>query len=411
MSELIFTLPDVGEGLADAEIIEWLVAVGDHVRADQPVVTIETAKAQVELPAPADGTLRSIAADAGEVVPVGEPLFVLDTAELDTAESSTTEPDTGGPGTAEPGPGEFREAAPLRRVLAAPSTRRLGVELGVDLARITGTGPNGRITDADVRAAAEPEVPEQDSTPVATSSAAVSGPQPAGAGTPIPLRGLRRQIARAMDAAWKVPHVTEFRQVDATALEAALAALRAAHPDPDVRLTPLPLLVRAVLVALRRHPALNATLDMVAEQYILHPHHHVGLAVATGEGLMVPVLRDAARYSIEGLARQIVQLAAGARARSLTVEQTSGATITISNFGSYGTWLGTPLITPPQVAIVGFGRIAEAVVPVDGVPAVRRVLPIAVSADHRLLDGDALGEFVTTLERLIAAPLALLGES
>jgi pyruvate/2-oxoglutarate dehydrogenase complex dihydrolipoamide acyltransferase (E2) component len=172
----------------------------------------------------------------------------------------------------------------------------------------------------------------------------------------------------------------------------------------------LPLLIRTVFAGLRRHPRLNATLDMAAERYELHHRHHIGVAAATPDGLIVPVLRDAGRYSIKGLGREVERLADAARARTLSVEETSGGTFTISNFGSYGTWLGTPLVNAPQVAIAGFGRIREAVVPVDGAPAVRRVLPVAVSADHRLIDGAELGAFVNTLERLIRSPLALLGE-
>jgi pyruvate/2-oxoglutarate dehydrogenase complex dihydrolipoamide acyltransferase (E2) component len=387
MSEVVFRLPDVGEGLAEAEVVEWLVAVGATVRADQPVVTVETAKAQVELPAPADGTIRELAHAAGDVVPVGEPLFVLETADS---------------GPARP--------APRRRVLAAPSTRRLAVEHGVDLTQLSGTGPNGRIVPDDVMAAVAAPIP-------APRAPRMTGPRVTGprvTGPPDaevrPLRGLRRQVALAMTAALTVPHITEFREVDATELERAHALLRADAVTRGERLTLLPLLVRAVVAALRRHPELNATFDADQAELTIHRRIDIGIATATPDGLVVPVLRDAWARSVPGLGREIGRLAAAARERTLTPAENTGATFTVSNFGSYGTWLGTPLISPPQVAIAGFGRVREAVVAVDGVPAVRRVLPLAVAADHRVLDGADLGAFVATLERLVRAPLLLLGE-
>jgi pyruvate dehydrogenase E2 component (dihydrolipoamide acetyltransferase) len=387
MTEVVFRLPDVGEGLAEAEVVEWLVAVGATVRADQPVVTVETAKAQVELPAPADGTIRELAHGPGDVVPVGEPLFVLETADA--------------------GPARL---ASRRRVLAAPSTRRLAVEHGVDLTQLSGTGPNGRIVPEDVMAAVAPPSPTPPSPtpPSPTPPGPAPAPRETMADTEVrPLRGLRRQVARAMTAALAVPHVTEFREVDATELERAHAVLRA---DTTERLTLLPLLVRVVAAALRRHPELNATFDPDRAELTIHRRIDLGIATATPDGLVVPVLRDAGARGVPGLGREIGRLAAAARERTLTPAENTGATFTVSNFGSYGTWLGTPLISPPQVAIAGFGRVRDAVVPVDGVPAVRRVLPLAVAADHRVLDGADLGAFVATLERLIRAPLLLLGE-
>jgi pyruvate/2-oxoglutarate dehydrogenase complex dihydrolipoamide acyltransferase (E2) component len=383
VSELVFRLPDVGEGLAEAEVVQWLVAPGDAVRADQPVVTVETAKAQVELPAPADGTVRELRHAAGDVVPVGEPLFVLDTA-----------PATNGSVPARPG---------RKRVLAAPSVRRLAVEHGVDLATVSGSGPGGRVVRDDVLAAVAAPAPAPEPT--------VAAEQPADSGDEVrPLRGLRRQVAQAMTAALAVPHITEFREVDATELERAHGVLRADATERGERLTLLPLLIRAVAAALRRHPELNASFDAERAELTVRRRLDIGIATATPDGLVVPVLRNAGGRGVAALGREINRLAAGARERTLTPQETTGATFTISNFGSYGTWLGTPLISPPRVAIAGFGRIRDAVVPVDGVPAVRRVLPLAVAADHRVLDGADLGAFVATLERLLAQPLLLLGE-
>jgi pyruvate dehydrogenase E2 component (dihydrolipoamide acetyltransferase) len=419
MSELVFILPDVGEGLAEAEVIDWLVPLGAAVRADQPVVTVETAKAQVELPAPADGVLRSFLHRPGDTVAVGAPLFVLDTADDERS----------GPGTSDRAPAGASGRAPAGampprrpgRVLAAPSTRRFAVTHGLDLRDVSGTGPHGRVLLADAEAALTRAAETSPATAAQPArEAAAIGTEPRGGTTPLvetpaetevrPLRGLRRQVARAMTAAWQIPHVTEFREIDATELERAHRSLRADAGEQGARLTLLPLLVRVVAAALRRHPDVNATLDMAQEELTLHRRQHIGIAAATPDGLVVPVLRDAGRHGVPALAREIARLGDAARNRTLTVAETTGATFTVSNFGSYGTWLGTPLINAPQVAIAGFGRVRDAVVPVDGVPAVRRVLPVAVSADHRVLDGDHLGAFVNTLERLVRTPLLLLGE-
>ncbi len=392
MSEQVFRLPDIGEGLADAEIVTWLVGVGDQVRADQPVVTVETAKAQVELPAPADGVIVSLQAAVADVVNVGDPLFVIDASQAHVEPGGQTLP-------------AARETSTVGalRVLAAPSTRRLAVELGVDLNNLTGTGPNGRITADDIRASTAGDFPAPAPTKVAAQTESGSGAQAS------PLRGLRRQMAAAMTAASAVPQITEFREIDASALRQAHRDLRAVIGD-RARLTVLPLLIRAVIEAVRQHSMMNATLDMAAQQYTLHPAYHVGIAVATPDGLVAPVLRDADKLTIAGLADEIARISQASRSRSLAVEEVAGGTITISNFGSYGTWLGTPLVMPPQVAIVGFGRIRDAVIPVDGVPAVRPILPLAVSADHRLIDGAQLGAFVNALEQLIRTPLLMVGQ-
>lgn len=409
MSELVFRLPDVGEGLTEAEIIEWLIAVGSEVRADQPVVTVETAKAQVELPAPADGVVQQLSHQAGDVVEVGAALFVLDTAgdepaaAHDVASEHQPAEGTSAASTSATASGAH-SANGRRRVLAAPSTRRLAVEHGVDLSDITGSGPAGRIVLSDVEQAIDTQ-----HTPTSTTTTTAAGSDSEESSAAQPLRGLRRQVAEAMTAAWSAPHITEFREVDATALEHAHDLLRDQARRRGERLTLLPLLVRIVVAALRQHPDLNATFDVDAVTVEVHPRLNLGIATATPDGLIVPVVQDAADHTVRELGREITRLAEAARQRTLTVEDTTGGTFTISNFGSYGTWLGTPLINAPQVGITGFGRVHEAVVPVAGAPAVRRVLPLAVAADHRLIDGAALGAFVGTLEQLIQEPLLLLG--
>ncbi|MCU1394078.1 MAG: Dihydrolipoamide acetyltransferase component of pyruvate dehydrogenase complex [Ilumatobacteraceae bacterium] len=410
MAEFDFPMPDVGEGLSEAEIVEWLVAVGDHVTEDQPVVVVQTDKAVVDIPAPAPGRLVAHGAAVGEVVLIGSTLFRLDAVgaapvlgahghELALAPAATILPE---PASA------AHAATAARRPKASPATRQRALDLGVVLAEVTGTGPGGRITTADVDAAkarptALPDLPRS------AASAPGARPQPSGEDRVEPLRGTRRQIARSMTESWRtVPHVTELREMDASELIRAHRALRDHLAGRDVKLTLLPLFVAASAAALREHPTFNASLDYDNELITYRARCNIGIAMSTDEGLVVPVVHDADQLSIEQIARRIDELTAAARTRTLTLDQLSGGTFTISNYGSYGTWMGTPIIRPPEAAIVGFGRAKDAVVARDGQPVVRTILPMAVSADHRLNDGHHLGAFVATIERYLADPVLLL---
>jgi pyruvate/2-oxoglutarate dehydrogenase complex dihydrolipoamide acyltransferase (E2) component len=358
MTEL--RLADLGEGLRDARIVEWLVRPGDRVNADQPVVLVETEKAAVEIPAPAAGVVGECFGAPGEVVPVGTVLMRF-------AGADAPEP----------------AAAP--RVRAAPSTRRQAAQLGIDLASLAQAGGDRiRRTDID-RAAADNGAGASDTVRV-------------------PLRGLRRATALAVTQAWRtIPHIAEFREVDASALVVARARLRAQWGEDGPALTYLPFFVLAVAAALGRHPTFNASIDMEREEIVRRRHCHIGIATATDDGIVVPVLRDADRLDLRDAATALARLTADVRAHR-PLPPGGDVSTTITNFGSYGTWLGTPIVRLGEAAIVGFGRIRDAVVAVDGAPAVRPVLPIAVAADHRLNDGEALGRFAATIAELCANP-------
>ena len=431
MSEVEFPLPDVGEGLASAEITQWLVAVGDVVHENQPVVVVETDKAQVEIPSPATGTIAELGAEVGTTLSVGATLIRVTTngtppldapADPTTARTQERRRQADGP---PPAPEESPKS-PGRRVLAAPATRRRATELDVDLTTVTGTGPQGRITLSDVQAAAEqthaPSIEttaaQQGTSPstltgvsVATDTA-LSTSEPSAAAQPqvVPLRGLRRQVAQSMTQAWQVPHITEFREVDATELVRARHALNARTDPQGIKLTYLPLLLSATIAALRAHPRFNARLDMEHEEIHYHGSVHLGLATATPDGLLVPVVHDADRLPLTELARRSEELSTSARARTLAPEQLTGGTFTVSNFGSNGTWLGTPIIRSPEVGLVGFGQIRDTVVAVNGAAVVRPVLPVAAATDHRLNDGSHLAAFLDTLTELATDPVLLLGK-
>jgi pyruvate dehydrogenase E2 component (dihydrolipoamide acetyltransferase) len=395
---LEFRLPDVGEGIATAEIIAWQVAEGDRVAEHQDLVEIQTDKATVVIPCPAAGVVTQLRGAPGDTVDVGAVLAVFEADGAAASDGAAAQ----APAAARTAPAPAA-AAPARPALplAAPTTRRLARELGVALEDVAGSGPQGRILREDVERAA--------SRPAATAP-----PAPAGSpGEVIPLRGVRRAIAHNLTRAWlEVPRIIDYREVDATALLRARDSLRrrAAQRGDDAlakALTPTPFAVRAVVLAAREHPYANASIDLEAEQITLHGHCHVGIAAAGPDGLTVPVVHDAGRRSLAELALEIVALAQAARDRRLSPEQLAGPTITVNNFGSLGTWMGTPIVRPPEVVNVGVGAIRDRVVAVDGAPVVRPTLVLSVAGDHRVLDGDTLGAFVDHVATLLEDPVLL----
>jgi pyruvate/2-oxoglutarate dehydrogenase complex dihydrolipoamide acyltransferase (E2) component len=420
MSDFQFNLPDVGEGLSEGEIVHWHVAPGDAVKADQIMVDVQTDKAVVEIPAPVAGTIKTLGAQPGDMLPIGNMLAVIE-----TDGPAPVLPSHGGHGPAPTAPAETPpavvEAAPAKtasqakRPLASPATRKLAVELGIDLASVSGSGNRGQITKDDVRRAADGGAPA--ATPSAASSTtakpmpAAAIARPTGEDRVEPLRGLRRQIASTMAAAWReVPHILTAEDVDATNLVAARKALNEEFAAQGVKLSYLPIVMKACVAALKRYPNFNASLDMESQQIIYRHRYNIGFATATPDGLIVPVIHDADQKSLLEIAREIETLAAAARNRKIKVEQLSNGTFTISNYGSYGGTFGTPIIRPPEVAIAGIGAIKDRVVPIDGAPAIRPVLSLVVSADHRMNDGEHLGQFVSAIAAYLSDPVRLLSQ-
>jgi pyruvate/2-oxoglutarate dehydrogenase complex dihydrolipoamide acyltransferase (E2) component len=405
MSNLIdYKLADVGEGIAEAEVIEWLVAVGDSVKEDQPVVVVETDKSQIEIPAPVTGIVKSLGAKVGDVLAVGSNLMQIEaTGKVSNdiashvaapmTESKQTSPQAATPAR-----------ATNMRPLASPSTRKLADSLGISLEAVTGSGPNGRITDEDVTNAKSGSNAATGSKDLGPSTSQADGDGI----TLIQLRGLRRQIATSMSEALRIPHITEFKEIDATALMALRSELAPQFEKEGIKFSVTPLLMRACVLALQNHPTFNARFDAEMGEVRQYDDINLGFATATDDGLIVPVMRKANDFTVSMLAKQTDQLAELAKTRKATSDQLGGGTFTVTNFGSFGTWLGTPIIRPPEVAIAGFGRIAEKVIPVDGVPAVRMVLPIVVAADHRINDGAHLGAFVSDIARLLLNPESLV---
>ena len=409
MSAYEFKLPDVGEGLSEGEIVRWHVAPGERVRVHEGLVDVQTDKAIVEIPAPVSGTLVRVGGAPGDVIAVGDILAVLEGEEGPQGTEAQAEASAAAGASATPG-AELSTptssgAMPVRpaRVRASPAVRKLARERGIDLSAVSGSGARGQITREDVEAsvvrldAAEDEAPRE------------KAQFPEGGDRIEPLRGLRHRIAQTMTEAWRdVPHIFSMEEIDARDLVRARESVNAVHAPKGSRISYLPFFVQACAAALRAHPRFNASLDLEARRIVYRHRCNIGIATATPDGLMVTVVHDAGSKSLRELEEEIRRLSALARERKVSPAQLAGGTFTISNYGSYGGGMGAPIIRPPEVAIAGFGRVRDGVVPVDGRACVRPVLPLCVSTDHRLNDGEHLHEFMESIARHLCEPALLL---
>jgi pyruvate dehydrogenase E2 component (dihydrolipoamide acetyltransferase) len=388
MARLEFRMPDIGEGLAEVEIVQWLVGVGDAVAENQPIADVETDKSIVTMPAPATGAIAEFLAQPGERVKVGSVLLVLEVPDAAGAMTANrSEPDNGDSAVMRaPASEPARRTAPVQ---AAPAVRKLASELGVDLDNVRGTGPAGRVLAADVEMhAMRARAPEPASEPDVVER--------------VPVRGLRRRIAEAMtQSARAIPHVCGFHELDAEVLVAAHRRLKPAAAANGVRLTYLAFFVKATAATLVEHPLLNATYDEEEPAIVLKKERNIGIATATPDGLLVPVIRNADRLELFAVAREAERLAVGARARALEPSDLQHGTFTISNVGGANGWFGTSIIRYPEAAILGIGRIEPRPVARDGAVVVRPIVPLSLTFDHRVIDGDAALAFVLTLRRYI----------
>ncbi|MBE3557284.1 MAG: 2-oxo acid dehydrogenase subunit E2 [Firmicutes bacterium] len=410
---VVFRLPDLGEGMAEAEIVHWLVQPGERVRRDQPLAEVQTDKALVELPSPAAGRIAELAAQEGEVVPVGATLVTIEAEDEEDKQEAVQDTESDAENTHSalfqaPPADALRvstegQAIPANQVLATPAVRHLARELGVDLTTVPPSGPHGRITEEDVRqAAAKTAVSSPQRAPELASSSAEER---------IPLRGLRREIAaHVTQAAFTAPHVTLFGEAEVTHLVALRDRLYPRLQEEGIGLTYLPFVVKAVVAGLHAFPMLNASLDDAGQEIVLHPFYHIGIATATPEGLLVPVLRDADRKSLHELAKEIQELAQRARERRCTPEELRGSTFTVTNYGAFGGSFGTPILNFPNSAILGIGRIDEKPWVRDHQLVVAPVLPFSLSFDHRLIDGETAQRFLNRLFALLSDPDQLLLE-
>ncbi|KWW98451.1 Dihydrolipoamide acetyltransferase component of pyruvate dehydrogenase complex [Carbonactinospora thermoautotrophica] len=475
-----FKLPDVGEGLTEAEIVSWRVKPGDSVKVNDVIVEIETAKSLVELPCPFEGTVAELLVPEGQTVAVGTPIITIDVAAgSPAAEQPAGEPSARPGGLAEdlvpaeksggesggesdgrqavlvgygprttgakrrprkPPAGARPAAAPADRpapaapaapgepagvggagnvrVLAKPPVRKLAKDLGVDLTTVTPTGPGGTITRADVEnaarrvSAAAGTVPEE--APEGATAYAPAAPKtypfdPATREYRYPIKGVRRMTAQAMVAsAFTAPHVTEFIQVDMTRSLELLERLKQRREFADLKLSPLLLVAKALLLAVRRNPDVNATWDEANSEIVVKEYVNLGIAVATPRGLVVPNIKGADSMTLPELARALNDLITTAREGRTKPADTTGGTITITNVGVFGVDTGTPILNPGEAAILAFGAIRKMPWVVDDQIVPRQVTTLALSFDHRLVDGEQGSKFLADMAAILEDPAMAL---
>ncbi len=413
-----FKLPDIGEGIHEGEIVKWLVKEGDVVREDQPLVEVMTDKATVEIPAPRAGKILKLNAKEGEVVKVGSVLVIIDEVgeakpepkgEPVAAAAPQPKPEPVTAAVAAPSP-----PSPAPRVLATPATRKLARELGVDISQIQGTGPGGRITDEDVRRAARtaPSPPPAPAPQHPTAPAFAPG----ALGTDrreerIPLRGIRKRIAEHMhQSKTTAAHFTYVDEVDMTELIQLREQMKPLAEQKGVKLTYLPFIVKASVAALKEMPLLNASLDEAQGEIVLKKYYNIGIATATEDGLMVPVIKDADRKSLLEIASEIERLARAAREGKIALQDLQGGTFTITSLGALGGLFATPIINYPEVAILGIHEIKKRPVVRENQIVMRDMMFVSLSFDHRLIDGDVGARFCKKIISYLEDPKLLFLE-
>ena len=457
---LEFKLPDLAEGMIEGEVVAWLVKPGDVVRAEQPIVEVMTDKATVVIPSPHPGTITELAWAAGDIAPVGKVLWVMEVAgDVEVTQVAAVSPQDGAPSVeplearaAAAQPGRGHGAAPEAAVstvarvprgagkaMATPATRRLARELGVDIGEVAGSGKGGRVTLEDVQAHAR----ESERGPAAEVTAAaahhhVHVSPPASAPAPsapaprpaapayayearpaggeeveerVKLRGLRRAIYETMARSTSTAaHFTYVDEVDCDNLVTARGRLKAAAEARGVSLTYLPFIAKATLLALRRFPKMNATMDDAAQEIVLKRYYHLGIAAATPPGLVVPVIRHADQLTLLDLAGHLQDLGARAKDGRLRPEELKGSSFTITSLGKLGGLLATPVINHPEVAILGVHQMQKRAVVREDAIVIRTMMNLSLSFDHRVIDGHEGAAFAAEIKRYLEDPELMMLE-
>lgn len=402
-----FKFTDVGEGMHEGEILRILVKAGESVQQDQPIFEVQTDKVTAELTAPVSGVVREIFFGEGATIEVGNTLLLIDTGACAQSENNS-------PGQPAEGSSHHQKEEPKqqvqppktaitngpRRALGTPYVRQLARELKIDIEQIKGTGAAGRVTEEDVRRAIvpqEPDPPKESATNLRQER--------------LPLRGMRKKIAEHMVKSVSViPHVTSVDELELDRLVALRASMKPHADKRNVKLTYLPFFIKALIIALKQFPTLNASIDDETSEIILKHYYNIGIAIDTEEGLIVPVIKDADRKSIFQLAEQITELAALARDGKLKREHIADGTFTISNVGPIGGLQATPIINHPEVAILALHKLEKRWVVRDDQGVIRQMMNTSLSFDHRLIDGLTAVKFTNRLKELLEEPNLLFAE-
>ncbi len=403
-------LPEIGEGVTEGEMVDWLVKVGDQVAIDQPVAEIMTDKATVEVPTPFSGVVKELKLNSGDTVEVGQVMLVVKASdgEIPLPVAAPAAPAVSLADTQTSRPSSIQPPVAKVTVLATPSTKRLARELSVDVNRLHGTGLAGRVTREDVLA-------QSRSGDVAGKTSVVSSVKgilrpfyqgPAGAiEERVPLKGIRRKIAENMQMCKTIiPHFSLCDEVDVTELVKLRNQVKEQAAQYGTKVTYLPFAMKALICTMREFPMFNASIDDEAQEIVYKKYYNIGFAAETPSGLMVPVIKDADRKTILEISREIVDLATRAREGKLKLEEMKGATITITNIGSIGGLSATPIINHPEVAILGMYKIVDRPVIVDTELELAKMMSFTITADHRLIDGAVAAHFLRSFLKRIENP-------
>ena len=404
MSRYVFKMPDLGEGTVTAEVVEWKVKVGDTVQEDQIIAEVMTDKAAVEIPAPVSGRVVSLTGQPGDMVAVGAELIAFET----DVGASAAAPAAATAAPAKPAPAPAAKSAPAAqeqdfgattRVMASPATRRKARDAGVDLAGVSGSGPGGRISAQDLESVIAGK---------AGGGATLAARQARSGTEEIKIIGVRRVIAERMSAAKRnIPHFAYVEEVDVTELEALRQYLNSRQPKGAPSLTYLPFLVAALVRVLESFPQCNAVHDAERNVIVRHRAVHVGIATQTPDGLKVPVVRNAEARGLADLAAEIRRVSEAARSNKATRDELLGSTITVTSLGRLGGIASTPVINAPEVAIVGVNKAVERPVVVDGAIAIRRIMNLSSSFDHRFVDGFDAAAMIQALKESLEHPATI----
>lgn len=402
-------LPKLGEGADSGVVVNVFVKEGDHVAKDQAILELENEKAVASIPSTAAGVVTKIYVKSGDKISIGQRLISLSggdqpaAAAAPAAKRPAPEPKPEAP-VEEPAAEAGEEIPkPVAAPVASPSVRRLARELGIDLSKVRGSEPGGRIVMGDIRAYIARLQKATDKPKAAVGTPARPAAEQIdfskwGPVTKKPLTQLRQVIARRMWESWNaIPHVTQFDDADFTRLNELRKKFAAAYEQKGAKLTLTPFVLKALVETLKKHPIFNSSLDEVAQEVVIKEYFHIGIAVDTEQGLIVPVIRDADKKSVLDLAKELEQLAQKARDRRVTAEELKGGTFTVTNQGAIGSAHFTPIINKPEVAILGLGRGAMKPVARDGKVEVRMMTPLGLSYDHRVIDGGAAARFMVDL--------------
>lgn len=403
-----FRLPDIGEGVVEGEIVKWHVKPGQDVKEDDPLVEVMTDKATVMIPSPKKGKIVETRGDEGSIVKVGAVMLVLDTGDgvaAKPAEKAKTEMPTAAtaPKT-EPAAAQINQGG--ARALATPAIRKMAQDMGIDINEVAGSGPGGRVTKEDLdkhsksvgRASAPVGIASRD----ARATKAVTGKEEV---EEIPLRGLRKKIAEKMMQSKKhAIHYTYVEEIDMTNLVQLRNASKSIAEERGIKITFLPFVMKALVAGLKKYPLLNSSLDEEAGKILLKHYYHLGIGVATNDGLTVIVVKHADQKSVFDLAKEIAKLSEEARQNKIALEDLKGSTFTITSLGTLGGVMATPIINYPEVAIVGLHKIDQRPVVRDGQIVIRDMMNMSLSFDHRVVDGAVGAEFCAYVKKFLENP-------